>query len=187
MQVFPKHSPLVPDVSQAILNVTGGELIMNIENKWFKKESHCQDLDNKVASNSLGTDSFWVLFFFVGFASTLALIISVTSFIYRHRHVLMHSDTADPRHSTWGKIRTMLDIFNEKDLDFHTFKTKQPQETSSNSGSCPTSPVPSHNSNHTDSDSIFDIEQPQDESPEEVPAVTTVDVVTIQEMHRNTP
>lgn len=160
---------------------------MNIENKWFKKESNCQELDNKVASNSLGTDSFWVLFLFVGFASTLALIIFVTSFIYRHRHVLMHSDTADTRHSTWGKIRTMLDIFNEKDLDCHTFKTKKPQETSSNSGSCPTSPVPQHGSNHTDSVSVFDIEQPQDESPEEVPAVTTVDVVTIQELHRNTP
>lgn len=154
---------------------------MNIENKWFKKESNCQEVDNKVASNSLGTDSFWVLFLFVGFASTLALIIFVTSFIYRHRHVLMHSDTADPRNSTWGKIRTMLDIFNEKDLDCHTFKTKQPQETSSNSGSCPPSPVPQ------DSDSVFDIEQPQDESPGEVPAVTTVDVVTIQEMHSDTP
>ncbi|XP_040364559.1 glutamate receptor 2.8 [Rosa chinensis] len=186
--VFPKHSPLVRDVSQALLNVTEGELIMNIENKWFKKESHCQDLNTNVSSKSLGTDSFWVLFVFVGLVSTLALIIFVASFIYRHRHVLVHSDT-DSKPSTSEKVRAMFKIFNEKDLNYHTFKTKQPQETaeaSSNNNSCPRSPVLHHNPNHRDSYSVFDIEQPQYESPEEALA-TTDDVVTVQEMHRTTP
>ncbi|KAL6216360.1 hypothetical protein ACLB2K_009583 [Fragaria x ananassa] len=182
--VFPKHSPLVRDVSQAILNVTGGELIMNIENKWFKKESNCEDLNTKVSSRSLGTDSFWFLFVLVGLVSTVALIVSVASFIHKHRHVLVHPDT-DLKPSTSEKIRAMFEIFNEKDLNYHTFKTKQPQETveaSSNKNSCPMSPALHHNPNPRDSNSVFDIEQPEYEPPEVL--ATPEDAVTVQEMQR---
>lgn len=157
---------------------------MNIENKWFKKESNCEDLNTRVSSKSLGTDSFWFLFVLVGLVSTVALIVSVASFIHKHRHVLVHPDT-DPKPSTSEKIRAMFEIFNEKDLNYHTFKSKQPQETveaSSNKNSCPMSPALHHNPNPRDSNSVFDIEQPEDEPPEVL--ATPEDAVTVQEMHR---
>ncbi|XP_016652610.1 PREDICTED: glutamate receptor 2.7-like, partial [Prunus mume] len=72
--VFPKHSPLLPDVSQAVLNVTEGEEILNIENKWFKKGDNCEDNPTQKLSNkSLGLDSFWGLFLISGVASILTL------------------------------------------------------------------------------------------------------------------
>ncbi|XP_024176323.1 glutamate receptor 2.8 [Rosa chinensis] len=121
--VFPKGSPLLHDVSQAILNVTEGDVILNIENKWFNKEGSCQDNSNPgVSSNRLGLETFWGLFLIAGVASVLALIIFLASFLYEHRHVLI---LTDPGASTRGKFRTMLEIFNEKDFSSHTFKTTQ--------------------------------------------------------------
>ncbi|KAL6212672.1 hypothetical protein ACLB2K_017890 [Fragaria x ananassa] len=119
--VFPKRSLLVDDVSQAILNITGGEKIMELENKWLKKESNCQDWSGtNISSISHGLGSFWVLFLIAGLASILALIIFVASFIHRHRQVLVQP--GDSEASTWRKIRALFKIFNQKDLDSHTFK-----------------------------------------------------------------
>ncbi|KAL6129128.1 hypothetical protein ACLB2K_072481 [Fragaria x ananassa] len=121
--VFPKGSPLLHDVSQAILNVTEGEVILNIENKWFNKECYCPDNSIPgVSSNRLGLETFWGLFLIAGVASVLALIIFLTSFLYKHRHILINSE---PGGSTQGKIRTLLEIFNKKDFSSHTHKTTQ--------------------------------------------------------------
>lgn len=123
MQAFPKGSPLLQDVSQAVLNVTGGEKIMKIENKWFKKESSCQDLTTpNIHSNRLGVDSFLVLFLIVAGASILALIIFVVSFVYRHK------DIWTSEASIWSKIQKMLVIFNEKDLSCHTFNINEKED-----------------------------------------------------------
>ncbi|KAL6124559.1 hypothetical protein ACLB2K_077071 [Fragaria x ananassa] len=121
--VFPKGSPLLHDVSQAILNVTEGEVILNIENKWFNKEGYCPDNSIPgVSSNRLGLETFWGLFLIAGVASVLALIIFLASFFYKHRHILIN---AEPGGSTQGKIRTLLEIFNKKDFSSHTLKTTQ--------------------------------------------------------------
>jgi ionotropic glutamate receptor len=127
-QVFPKRSPLIPDISHAVLSVTEGQKILDLENKWFKKDGNCEDLSiPKVSSYSLGLESFWGLFLIAGVASILALIIFVASFTYRHRHILVNPDS---RVSTWGRIRAMFKIFNEKDLDCHTFKSSSPPHDS---------------------------------------------------------
>ncbi|KAH9798632.1 glutamate receptor 2.7 [Citrus sinensis] len=57
--VFPLHSPLVHDVSKAILNVTEGDKMKEIEDAWFKKHSSCPDASTVVSSRSLGLNSFW--------------------------------------------------------------------------------------------------------------------------------
>ncbi|KAK1549729.1 hypothetical protein Q3G72_006829 [Acer saccharum] len=56
--VFPLHSPLVPDVSRAILNVTESEKMKEIEDAYFKKHASCPDSSTLVSSNSLGLNSF---------------------------------------------------------------------------------------------------------------------------------
>ncbi|CAB4264140.1 unnamed protein product [Prunus armeniaca] len=121
---FPKLSPLIPDLSQAVLNVTQGEVIMNIENKWYSVEKNCVDNSNpRVASYSLGLASFWGLFLIAGVASILALIICAASFLHKHRHILMHPD--DSRASGWRRIRAMFKMFNEKELSSCMFKSPQ--------------------------------------------------------------
>ncbi|KAM2995254.1 hypothetical protein FF2_042241 [Malus domestica] len=126
--VFPKRSPLVPDISQAVLSLTEGEKIMKIGSKWFSQESNCEDNSRipRISSNTLGLESFWGLFLIAGAASILALIIFVASFFYKHRHVLEQPDSRTS--SRWRRVRAMVEIFNEKDLNSHTFKSRQQEE-----------------------------------------------------------
>ncbi|KAF3954701.1 hypothetical protein CMV_019985 [Castanea mollissima] len=76
--VFPVGSPLVSDVSRAVLNVTEGEKMKNIENAWLGKQNNCIDSKNKVSSASLSLASFWGLFLIAGVTSLSALIISMS-------------------------------------------------------------------------------------------------------------
>uniref|UniRef100_A0A2N9ELZ8 Ionotropic glutamate receptor C-terminal domain-containing protein n=1 Tax=Fagus sylvatica TaxID=28930 RepID=A0A2N9ELZ8_FAGSY len=46
--VFPIGSPLVSDVSRAVLNVTEGEKMKEIENEWLRKKNNCPDSNNQV-------------------------------------------------------------------------------------------------------------------------------------------
>ncbi|KAG8374598.1 hypothetical protein BUALT_Bualt10G0012000 [Buddleja alternifolia] len=55
---FPIGSPLVPDVSRAILNVTEGKKMVEIENTWFWDNTKCPDSSTILSSNSLGLESF---------------------------------------------------------------------------------------------------------------------------------
>ncbi|KAM6559207.1 hypothetical protein CsatA_028446 [Cannabis sativa] len=111
---FPKGSPLVPDISRAILKVTEGKKMKDLEEAWFKKDTNCM-----FSSNSLGLESFWGLFLMVGVASSLALVIYAAMFIYEQRHLLMNSNT-EP--SIWRRIIAIFKTFNERDLSSHTFK-----------------------------------------------------------------
>ncbi|TXG62339.1 hypothetical protein EZV62_013702 [Acer yangbiense] len=119
--VFPLHSPLVPDVSRAILNVTESEKMKEIEDAYFKKHASCPDSSTLVSSNSLGLNSFWGLFLIAGIAAILALIIFMAIFVYEHRNVLKKSD---PRTSILTRIRVLSRIFISRDLSAHTFKDK---------------------------------------------------------------
>ncbi|KAK4854051.1 hypothetical protein QYF36_018252 [Acer negundo] len=119
--VFPLHSPLAPDVSRAILNVTESEKMKEIEDAYFKKHASCPDSSTLDSSNSLGLNSFWGLFLIAGIAAILALIIFMVIFVYEHRNVLKKSD---PRTSIWTRIRVLSRIFISRDLSAHTFKDK---------------------------------------------------------------
>ncbi|KAJ9702923.1 hypothetical protein PVL29_004596 [Vitis rotundifolia] len=73
--VFPKRSPLVPDVSMQVLNVTEGAKMVQVEKAWFRQTPSCPELTSSVSSNSIGLKSFWGLFLIAGVASSVALII----------------------------------------------------------------------------------------------------------------
>ena len=83
---------MVPDVSRAILNVTGGEKMAQIENTWIGKPTICQDSSSTRSSSSLSFSSFWGLFLIVGVAASFALIIFTAMLVYEHRVFLMHLD-----------------------------------------------------------------------------------------------
>ncbi|TXG62335.1 hypothetical protein EZV62_013698 [Acer yangbiense] len=119
--VFPLHSPLVRDVSRAILNVTESEKMKEIEDAYFKKHASCPESSTLVSSNGLGLNSFWGLFLMAGIAAILALIIFMVIFVYEHRNVLTKSD---PRTSIWTRIQVLSRIFISRDLSAHTFKDK---------------------------------------------------------------
>ncbi|GMI89252.1 GLUTAMATE RECEPTOR 2.7, glutamate receptor 2.7 [Hibiscus trionum] len=146
--VFPKGSPLVADISREILNVTQGDQMEQIQNKWFKNgEATCPDSDTFVSSNSLGLDSFWGLFLIAGVSSTSALIMFAAMFLYEQRHVLFQLPSET---SIWRRVRFVSRIFDEKDMSSHTFrKTECSDHASTSNTNCP--PSPSSLSNQTDS------------------------------------
>ncbi|PRQ27374.1 putative periplasmic binding protein-like I [Rosa chinensis] len=189
--VFAKRSPLVDDVSQAILNMTGGDKIMTLEKEWLKNESSCSDSSGaNVSSNSLGLGSFWVLFLVAGLASILALIIFVAFFIHRHRDKLVQPADSEP--STWRKIQALVKIFNEKDLDSHTFRRSgKVRDAVMNSPNNFPGTVVHHSSDHTDQTNSSVVGEQQTtsifEAPSDVllPSTTEVDI-TVQEMHGTT-
>ncbi|PON73156.1 Ionotropic glutamate receptor [Parasponia andersonii] len=119
--VFPKGSPLVADVSMAILNVTEGDDMKNIENKWFNLEQNtCSDSNPSVSSDSLSLGSFWGLFIIAGVSSLSALIIFVIMFLHKHKQILF-----DSRDSVRRRLGIIFRSFDEKDLSSHTFRKSQ--------------------------------------------------------------
>ncbi|XP_078150481.1 glutamate receptor 2.8-like [Carex rostrata] len=73
---FPKGSPLVADISRAILNITDGDEIIRIEKKWIG-DSNCPS-SITMESNSLNFLSFRGLFLITGVVSTICLLIYAT-------------------------------------------------------------------------------------------------------------
>ncbi|XP_050365342.1 glutamate receptor 2.8-like [Argentina anserina] len=123
--VFPKRSPLVADMSRAILNVTEGKKIMKIQAYWLKKESNCQgsSSDNNISDRSLGLDSFCGLFIIAGVSSLFTLFIFFTSFVYKHMHVFRPA--ADSEASAWSRMRAIFKTFDDRDASFYTSSSSQ--------------------------------------------------------------
>ncbi|KAF8035049.1 hypothetical protein BT93_C1161 [Corymbia citriodora subsp. variegata] len=115
--VFPKGSPLVRDISRAILNVTEGPKMIEIENTWLTPKTNCLNSISSASSNSLGLDSFWGLFLIVGVAAILALLIFMVVFIKRNWHEVTSSSG-----TLWGKIVVLGRRFYQRDLNSHTFR-----------------------------------------------------------------
>jgi ionotropic glutamate receptor len=116
-QVFPKGSPLVPDISRAILNLIEGDKMKEIQDKWFANQTSCPDSGTSVSSNSLSIKSFWGLFLIAGIAALLALIIFIVMFVHQEGRVALRP--SDSTTSIWSKIRHLFSIFNQRDFTSH--------------------------------------------------------------------
>ncbi|XP_062023926.1 glutamate receptor 2.7-like isoform X2 [Rosa rugosa] len=141
--VFPKGSPLVPDVSRSILQFTEGDLMKELERKWFGNETACSVSNPMVSdSSSLSLDRFWGLFLIAGVTSLLALIIFVASFIWSYQH---------------KGIRVMLEVFDCKDLSSHTFKKKSLGDQFERSPSCSSYSISPSNFSHSNRTDITEM------------------------------
>ncbi|XP_024159769.2 glutamate receptor 2.8 [Rosa chinensis] len=181
---FPKGSPLVSEITQAILNLTDDGLMGMIEDKWIKKDSNCKNSTGNFSSTALGLESFWGLFLIAGIASIFALITSVTSFLYEHKHVLMPPDSGT---SKWKRIRAMFEIFNKRELSSHTFRSSRHTDSYTGTrhhevkGSSPNHNWPESPQsciNHADTVSVSSRGQA---SPETNPTLELA--ITVQETH----
>ncbi|XP_018721911.2 glutamate receptor 2.7 [Eucalyptus grandis] len=115
--VFPKGSPLVSDISKAILNVTEGPEMPEIENRWLTSKTSCLNSTNSISSSSLSLDSFRGLFLIAGAAAVLALLIFMVRFFKRNWHVVTSSSgTMRERIVALGRR------FHQRDLNSHTFR-----------------------------------------------------------------
>ena len=143
-----------------VLNVTEGAKMVQFEKAWFGQTPSCPELTSSVSSNSIGLNSFWGLFLIAGVASSVPLIICITTFLYENRDTLVH---LDPPASVWRKIKAMVTRFDHKDLSSHTFRKSEMVDRSGVNGmdavtaspatNCP--PSPSSLSIQTESNFAF--------------------------------
>ncbi|KAL0414970.1 UNVERIFIED_CONTAM: Glutamate receptor 2.8 [Sesamum latifolium] len=93
---FRRGSPLLPDVSRAIIDLREKEILTRISNKWLGEEG-CRDSDAAAVktsnSKSLTLDSFKGLFLISWLSSSSALAIFLSIFFYENR-VLLASDAS---------------------------------------------------------------------------------------------
>ncbi|KAL7159599.1 hypothetical protein ABFS83_01G038800 [Erythranthe nasuta] len=123
--VFPLGSPLGPDVSRAILNVTDGQTMEEIERKWFGDKTDNPECNTLRPHKNLGLGSFWGLFLIAGIVGVAALIFYVITFLSENWSVIERSG---PESTMWSKIVELLHKFDNKDLRSHTFKELQQSE-----------------------------------------------------------
>ncbi|XP_031479083.2 glutamate receptor 2.5-like [Nymphaea colorata] len=124
--VFPKGSPLVSDVSRAILNVTEGDKMMEINKALFGNQT-CVNAGRKVESDRLSVTRLWGLFLLTGTTSLMALLVFFLRFFYNYLKTVKVEDTFTGP-TTWlqrvkaVRMNTMLKHFDQKDMSSHTFR-----------------------------------------------------------------
>ncbi|XP_071716541.1 glutamate receptor 2.7-like isoform X2 [Rutidosis leptorrhynchoides] len=85
--VLPKGSPMLPDFTKALLNVSEIGVLQDIEKKMFGSE-HCVDLQSMNDEyGSLGLKSFWSLFLLTCGTSTVSLLIYAIISVRNHCHI----------------------------------------------------------------------------------------------------
>ncbi|KAJ3676309.1 hypothetical protein LUZ60_003721 [Juncus effusus] len=92
---FPKGSPLLPDMSRAVLNVTEGREMIEIERKWLRDYTTCPDKSLNTGSSSLSFQSFAGLFIITGSVSGLIFLVYLAMFIYKEKDELISLATPD--------------------------------------------------------------------------------------------
>uniref|UniRef100_A0A453KVV3 Ionotropic glutamate receptor C-terminal domain-containing protein n=1 Tax=Aegilops tauschii subsp. strangulata TaxID=200361 RepID=A0A453KVV3_AEGTS len=85
---FPKGSPLVGDISKAILSVIGGDTINQIEKKWIGigYQNNCNNAGRAPDPEKLTPDGFTGLFILSGVVSTSSLLIAVVIYFYEKKN-----------------------------------------------------------------------------------------------------
>jgi len=84
-QALQKGSPLVGDISQAILNITGGDTIIQIEKKWIGDQNNCQNVGTISGTDSVTFDSFAGPIIATGVASTTSLVIALITYFCKNK------------------------------------------------------------------------------------------------------
>nr|CAB3470473.1 unnamed protein product [Digitaria exilis] len=118
--VFPKGSPMAPDVSRSIVSLTEGDEMALIERKWFGDPGSCDSQGSGMAAASLSFWSFSGLFLVTGVASGLMLVVYLATFVYRERNELQ---AAEPGAGTMSlrRLRAWLQHYDRKDTRSRSF------------------------------------------------------------------
>ncbi|XP_031255207.1 glutamate receptor 2.8-like [Pistacia vera] len=109
---FPQGSPLVSDISRAILNVTQDKYkLKEIEKTLGVSKTNCeaQDATTIASSDSLSLYSFGGLFIITGVASMCSLLTYIFYFVHSHWPV----EDNNPETSFWSKISYLIKRFDE--------------------------------------------------------------------------
>eukprot|EP00253_Pinus_taeda_P021570 PITA_21570 len=107
--VFPKGSPLVSDISRAVLSLSEDKEMQRIQTEWLNNTA-CTD---SLSSNSFGMNCFWGLYLITGSVSLVALTIFFSLLLWNYMREPNvknnNSKVGDP--STWDTVKRAVKSF----------------------------------------------------------------------------
>ena len=95
MQALPKGSPLLGDISKAILDIVQGETIIQIGNKWRVPYEKYSNVLTESVPDQLTTDRFKAPFMLSVVVSTSALLIAVIIYLHEKKNKRMTNIQGD--------------------------------------------------------------------------------------------
>ncbi|XP_062193183.1 glutamate receptor 2.8-like [Phragmites australis] len=132
---FPKRSPMVNDFSRAILSITEGDAIIQIEKKWIGDQHACENDGTIASSSSLNFKSFSGLFVVTGIASTSALLIALVMLLYKNKHKIRNSIGSDQIRRGCG-LRHINERNQESTIDSNQIQNMQLTVPNSEDDTC---------------------------------------------------
>ncbi|PWA57972.1 ionotropic glutamate receptor, metazoa [Artemisia annua] len=112
--VFPKGSPLVPDISREIAKLREDGEILKLEKKWFRKDSSFMPKDSQEANLTILTlYNFRGLFMIGGLFLALVPLVFLICYVYEHSFLVYYILMINPRfvlellHSVLMRTRLM--------------------------------------------------------------------------------
>ncbi|KAH7866518.1 hypothetical protein Vadar_021355 [Vaccinium darrowii] len=117
--VFPKGSPLVADVSRAIVTVMEGKKYADLS------QSKCTIPDsNSINTTSLTLQSFRGVFIFTGCITVLCLLVYLAKYTYDNKgHLkIMISDSST---TTWSRLYAICRHWDQRDLSSNLFRREK--------------------------------------------------------------
>ncbi|XP_039146868.1 glutamate receptor 2.7-like [Dioscorea cayenensis subsp. rotundata] len=124
---FPIGSPMVADVSRAILNMTEKkEKMEDLDQRYLYDVEACSVEEDGSSSSMITFKSFWGLFLITGVTSMLAFLIHISMFFYQNWHIVRD---ADPKLSFGQRLLLMIKYHDRPELQCaDTFKDKKEEE-----------------------------------------------------------
>ncbi|KAF5195604.1 Glutamate receptor 2.2 [Thalictrum thalictroides] len=126
--VFPKGSPLVPDVSRAISSVVEveGEKIEHIQSTWLGRERTCPDPPKTISSNTISLEKFSGLFVICSMFIIFSLVL----------YLLAHGQR-ESQHMLWSRLGYIFEFHVDSTLHLQEeqlIPSSSPGEQPSSSG-----------------------------------------------------
>ncbi|KAM3245778.1 hypothetical protein P3L10_007545 [Capsicum annuum] len=115
--VFPKGSPLVADVSRAVIKLTENGEMLDIQREWSISDPTCNGPDTTETSVSVSLQSFKGLFAITGAITSSCLLIFIANYVYKNRSSLQQ--ILNSRTTAWSKIKEIVTHFDQRDLSSH--------------------------------------------------------------------
>ncbi|XP_049356240.1 glutamate receptor 2.8-like [Solanum verrucosum] len=111
---FPKGSPLVADVSRAVIELTENGKILEMEQNWLRNEPTCAGQEESMNSITISLQSFKGLFAITGGVTAICLLVFIASYLYRYRD--FHGRISNSPITIWSKVVAICRHFDQRSL-----------------------------------------------------------------------